>query len=254
MPYADNQGLKIHYVTEGSGPPLVLHHGFTWSHRRWIGYGYADALKSSYRLIMMDARGHGQSSKPHDAQAYAPENQVKDVVAVLDDLGIDKAAFWGYSMGGRVAYAMAQYAPERLLALVIGAVHPYGRVLPAGDRLDGSDPRRFIDTMYRRTGSSLEALPPDAREELFANDFEALSISMGNWPTFENALPTVKVPTLVYIGDKDPMLEKVRTAAALIPGAELQVYPGHDHGSAFRESQLVLPKVKEFLARALPAR
>jgi len=247
VPYASSNGLKIHYVTQGSGPALILHHGFTWSHRRWIGYGYADALKSTHRLIMMDARGHGLSDKPHDAASYDPKNQVDDVVAVLDDLDIDSAIFWGYSMGGRVAYALAKYAPERIRAFVIGAVHPYGRVLSENDRIDGSDPLRFIETMYRRTGSSLEALPPDAREELFANDFQALSISMGDWPTFEETLPQIRVPTLLYVGDADPMLPKVQTAAKLIPGSQLEIYPGLDHGSAFRESRSILPRVKQFL-------
>lgn len=59
MPYADHQGTRIHYEVEGDGPPLVLQHGFTGNLKRWYSFGYVAALKSNYRLILVDARGHG---------------------------------------------------------------------------------------------------------------------------------------------------------------------------------------------------
>src|SRR3954447_26749762 len=73
MPYASNDGVRIYYEREGSGPPLVLHHGFTRSLEGWRDNGYADVLNTEYELILMDARGHGRSDKPHDPAAYAPE-------------------------------------------------------------------------------------------------------------------------------------------------------------------------------------
>ncbi len=69
MPYADNEGVRIFYEVVGDGPPLVLQHGMMMSLRRWSMAGYVDALKSKYRLILIDARGHGQSDKPHDPAA-----------------------------------------------------------------------------------------------------------------------------------------------------------------------------------------
>ena len=73
MPYTDNGGVRIHYQTEGSGPPLVLQHGFTSSIEGWYEYGYVDVLKRDYQLILIDARGHGASDKPHDAGSSARE-------------------------------------------------------------------------------------------------------------------------------------------------------------------------------------
>jgi len=64
MPYADNQGVRIHYQIEGLGHPLVLQHGFTESIEDWYECGYVDALRRDYRLILVDARGHGKSDKP----------------------------------------------------------------------------------------------------------------------------------------------------------------------------------------------
>ena len=107
MPYADNDGVRIHYRVEGQGPPLVLQHGFSESVVDWYEAGYVDALRSDYRLILIDARGHGASDKPHDPDAYELERRVTDVVAVLDGLAIKKAVFWGYSMGGWIGFGTA---------------------------------------------------------------------------------------------------------------------------------------------------
>ena len=127
MSYANNGGVRIHFEVEGEGPALVLQHGFTESVQDWYEAGYVEALKSDYRLILIDARGHGASDKPHDPDAYALNRRVADVVAVLDALKIAKALFWGYSMGGWIGFGTAKYSQERFRALVIGGQHPYAR-------------------------------------------------------------------------------------------------------------------------------
>ncbi len=72
MAYASNRGVRIHYQVEGDGPPLVLQHGLFWSVAGWSRVGYVDALKPHYRLILIDARGHGVSDKPHDGTGIDP--------------------------------------------------------------------------------------------------------------------------------------------------------------------------------------
>ena len=79
----------------------------------WRDLGYVDALKHDYKLILIDARGAGASDKPHDAAAYDPALRASDVVAVLDDLGIRHAHYFGYSLGGWVGFLLAKYAPDR---------------------------------------------------------------------------------------------------------------------------------------------
>src|SRR5438046_9019909 len=135
MPYANHQSTRIHYQVEGEGPPLVLQHGFTGNLKRWYSFGYVDALKADYQLILVDARGHGASDKPHDPAAYALPLRVGDVLAVLDALHLDKVDYWGYSMGGWIGFGMAKYAAKRVQSLVIGGAHPYEQRLPASSRL-----------------------------------------------------------------------------------------------------------------------
>src|SRR5919199_6165398 len=124
MPYATNAGVRIYYEREGNGPPLVLHEGFALSHQDWRDWGYVDDLNGHYDLLLMDPRGHGASDKPHDPAAYTYEQRVADVVAVLDDAGIERAVYWGYSMGGGVGYAAAHYAPARFRAFIVGGAAP----------------------------------------------------------------------------------------------------------------------------------
>ena len=127
MPYANNAGIQIHYEIEGTGPALVLQHGFTSCLEDWFDCGYVAALRPKYRLILVDARGHGDSDKPHDEASYTLNRRVADVTAVLDAVAIEKAHFWGYSMGGWIGFGMAKFAPRRVNALVIGGQHPFAR-------------------------------------------------------------------------------------------------------------------------------
>ena len=126
MPYTTHQGIRIHYRLEGAGPPLILQHGFTDSLESWYEMGSVEALKNDYRRIVVDARGHGASDKPHDPTASAPTLHVADLIAVLADLTMPTAHFLGYSMlGGRLGFTLAKYASARFSSLLIGGAHPY---------------------------------------------------------------------------------------------------------------------------------
>src|SRR5438067_13417159 len=122
MPYANNAGVRIHYQVDGNpdGPPLVLQHGFLCCVEDWYTLGYAATLGATYRLILTDARGHGASDKPHEPAAYRMAAMADDVVAVLDDLGLARAHFFGYSMGGKIGFVLAARAPERCRSFVLG--------------------------------------------------------------------------------------------------------------------------------------
>ena len=105
--------------------PVVLHAGFTVDMHAWYEWGYVDALKPEYRLILVDPRGHGKSDKPHDPAAYEMSLRAGDVLAVLDQLAIQQAHYVGYSMGGRIGFDIAKLAPARLSSLMIGGSNPF---------------------------------------------------------------------------------------------------------------------------------
>jgi pimeloyl-ACP methyl ester carboxylesterase len=101
MAYVDNDGVKIWFEVEGEGLPLMLIHGTTGNLNIWRKLGIVDALKSDYKMILVDDLGHGQSDKPHEPTAYLPDPKSKDIEAILDSLGIETTHYLGYSMGGR---------------------------------------------------------------------------------------------------------------------------------------------------------
>ena len=124
MPYAPNNETYIHYHVEGQGLPVVMLHGWSDSLVDWYANGYVDSLKTNFQLILIDARGHGFSDKPQVSEAYVMDNLVADVIAVLDHVGLEKAAYWGYSMGGRVGSGLAAAPIKRFTSFVLGGINP----------------------------------------------------------------------------------------------------------------------------------
>ena len=252
MPYADNAGVQIHYEVEGVGAPLVLQHGFTDTIEAWSEYGYVAALRSKYRLILVDARGHGKSGCPHDAEAYALDRRTADVTAVLDAIGVTKAHFWGYSMGGWIGFGMARYVPDRLGALIIGGQHPYARDQSGFHQLirtgitEGGD--SLVDAFTKMAGPISDAY----RARVRAGDLHAWLASVGDRPSMEDMLGGMTMPCCLYAGDADSIYAQAKQASERIPGARFFSVPGLGHVPTFARSELVLPQVTAFLEQAGP--
>jgi pimeloyl-ACP methyl ester carboxylesterase len=252
MPYATNDGVRIHYETEGDGPALLLHHGFMLSLEDWRDGGFVDALKDDYALILMDPRGHGTSDKPHDSAAYTIETRVADVVAVIDDAGIDQAVYWGYSQGGVVGFAAVQHAPERFRAFVIGGAAPDAGNPEAQQRQAAAlrtEGAADLVAFWERRGW---AAPAFMQARMRANDVKALAaqaIAMGDRPDFSATLGNLRVPMLVYAGAADaPRHENARRAVAGNPLVTFVSLPGLDHSTALSAAPIIVPQVRAFLA------
>jgi pimeloyl-ACP methyl ester carboxylesterase len=247
MPYADNGSVRIHYQVEGEGPPLVLQHGFTESLVDWYEAGYVKALRPDYRLILLDARGHGASDKPHDPDAYALNRRVADVVAVLDALGIAKALYWGYSMGAWIGFGLAKYAEERVCALVIGGQHPYARSMESLRLMV----RRGIAQGSGAFVAGMEEMfgPESAKRKgrLLSADLEAYLALAQDRTGLEDILPTMLMPCCLYAGEIDPIYPGVKTCSRHIPRVTFFSLPGLSHCEAYARSELVLPRVTGFL-------
>lgn len=249
LSYAVNKGVRIHYEVVGSGPPLILQHGFTQSVKDWYRAGYVDALKPHYQLILVDARGHGESDKPHDAAAYTLSSRVNDILAVMDSVGILRADYWGYSMGGWIGFGMAMEAQARLRTIIIGGQDPYGRKMPPG-LPDGSDAREFITSFLKRIGMDFDALRVEDKEQLLASDCRALATAQQDRASLEAFLPAMTMPCLLYAGEVDAVFPKAQKSATLLPKCTFVPLPGLDHWSAFYKAKIILPHVLNFLRNA----
>lgn len=244
MPSVDNQGIRIHYKVEGKGPPLILQHGSASSLNEWHENGYVEQLKSNYQLILIDARGHGSSDKPHDQASYSLSLRVSDIVVVLDDLGIQKAHYFGYSMGGWIGFGMAKHASQRIHSLILGGAHPYAENADAFVNIDGTDPDKFIKAMEQFTKSPITEA---GREQILENDFLALAAAMHHRDSLEEILPSMKMPCFLFTGKEDPRISKVQACVKSMADATFMAISGLGHDQAIIRSDLILPQVEKFL-------
>jgi pimeloyl-ACP methyl ester carboxylesterase len=254
VPITHSHGFKIAYDVFGDGPPLVLHPGMFQIGAHWARSGYTPALTVTHTVIIVDPLGLGASDAPHDPAAYALRRRADYVTAVLDDIGADTAAFWGYSLGALTGYAVAVHAPERLTRLVAGAFDPIGgfRSAVAPTLRHFGLPADTDPYQWMKQGAAadpaqaavIEAADPGA---LRAN-YEAFSHEPG--PHAE--LATAGVPMLLYAGTADPWHDPIRSFADR-NGAGFFSLPDADHQGGWDRSADVLAHVLPFLARDVQA-
>src|SRR3979490_2392082 len=122
MPQIDQDGVKIYYEVHGSGPPLLLTHGYSSTSAMW--QGQIEALSRHHKLVLWDMRGHGQSDYPNDPTAYSEALTVADMAALLDKVGADSAIVGGLSLGGYMSLAFYRAHPQRVRALLIIDTRP----------------------------------------------------------------------------------------------------------------------------------
>ncbi len=268
LPYAHHGDVRIHYRVEGTGRPLVLLHGFGGSCEQFDFMGWTKAFRDHYRLILIDARGHGESDKPHAPEAYRMELRVGDVTAVLGRLGIDRAHCLGYSDGGEVALGAAKYAPDRFTALLIGGadaedpdpLHPppwYERMTSVLRSGKTAARATFRATMERemqtaQKPSVLEAILPERLKLVDQSDPDAL-IALLTWRQKEclglrEILPHVRVPFLFFVGEADGSFAGAKAASALVPGGRFVSFPGLGHVETGARVDVVGPPLLRFLA------
>jgi pimeloyl-ACP methyl ester carboxylesterase len=259
MARVNNDGVEIHYEVEGSGPPVLLMHGMGGSINNWVAAGYVEALRDKLRLILVDSRGFGESSKPQTPADYTREAKVSDVVAVLDDLGLEKAHYWGYSMGASNGWAMGMLRPDRVDSLVLGAYPALPSPVSDRNRVKWESRAKLMalgmDVYITAVEMTQGKMPDVARERLLANDagaYAAQQIANIDWGTPGSAVRAMSVRTLVYSGTEDeyPLPGNhamSKESAAMAPNATFIALEGHDHTTAFQESAVVIPHVLRFL-------
>lgn len=245
MPFATNgrDGRRVYFEDDGGdGAPVVFHGGLLDAVADLRESALAQALPNSeFRLVYVDHRGLGRSDKPHDPGAYQMPLRVADAVAVLDQLGVDRAHFIGQSWGGRLGFGIGQHASARVRSLVIGGNQPYAWP-------DSPLVRTVTGALSAARTEGMEALVgafedfwrvrfPDAqRARWLDNDAAALAAAwstamdegaiaedFGNW----------RVPCLIFLGAADlDFLDGARRAVTEIPNAELLLLAESDHYAA----------------------
>jgi pimeloyl-ACP methyl ester carboxylesterase len=224
-----NGSVEISYLDEGEGEPIVLVHGFASNREvNWVHPGWVTTLaRAGRRVIALDIRGHGASSKLYEPAAYDSATMAEDVRALLDHLGLARADVMGYSMGARITAFLAVNHPARVRALILGGL---GIRLVEGVGLPGS----IADALEAR--SLADVSDPTGRvfrafAEQTQSDLKALAACIrGSRQTLSREqVAGVAAPVLVAVGTKDQVAGSGPALAALIPGGRALEIPDRDH-------------------------
>jgi pimeloyl-ACP methyl ester carboxylesterase len=237
------RGISLYYETEGHGPPLLLLHG---------GLGNGTQFKSqrpafapSHRLIIPDCCAQGRTSDRPGPLTY--HDMAEDMVALMDSLKIRRVDIMGWSDGGNIGLDMAVHHPERVAHLVTFGANATVEGLPPADReWNRTATAESLGVGMKAVWTSLNPQPEHYRE--------AMNKVLEMWrtlPAMTTAqLAGIRARVLVCAGEHDLILpEHTRMIARTIPGAEMWIVPGADHGAMQEKPELVNPRVLAFLAK-----
>ncbi len=264
---------RVHLNVEvaGEGPGLLLLHGFTGNQSTWEPFLHAWA---EFKTIRVDIIGHGRSDAPADPARYSMAHAVADLIALLDELAVERTAVLGYSLGGRVALHLALAAPKRLSALVVESASPGIEDAAArearrksdaalADDLEREGIEAFVDRWQAQPlFASQSRLAPDIQErqrrQRLANSPLGLANSLRGMSAGAQAfllpqLAVLRLPALLVAGalDERYVAEATRLAKTL-PAAALEVVADAGHAVHLERPEAFALAVGEFLKTTTP--
>jgi pimeloyl-ACP methyl ester carboxylesterase len=248
MPSFHNGAVEIAYLDEGEGDPIILVHGFAssknvnWVYPTWV----SELRKDGRRVIALDNRGHGESSKLYDSEEYHIGTMAGDVRALMDHLHIERADIMGYSLGGRMtAYLAQSYAP-RVRSAVFGGI---GLGLIAGggpgENVASALEAPSLEEVTDPVGRTFRAFADQTR-----SDRRALAACLRGSRRLmtRDEAASITVPVLIAVGTVDEIAGSAEALGQIIPGSQVLDIPDRDHMRAVGD-RVYKAGVLEFLSR-----
>jgi pimeloyl-ACP methyl ester carboxylesterase len=243
--YADVNGIRLFHVEIGSGPPVVLLHGGL-ANSDYFG-NQARALARAHRVILVDSRGHGRSTR--DERPFGYDLMADDVIALLDTLKIDKAAIIGWSDGAIIGLDLAMRHPER-----VTRVFAFGGNTSKSGLKDDFEKNPTFSAFVARAGreyARLSATP--GQYTAFHDQIGRMWEHEPNWTDAE--LRAIRTPVWVVDGEHDEGIKREHTdhIAATIPGARLLILPNVSHFAFLQDPTTFNNAILKFLNEQQPS-
>jgi pimeloyl-ACP methyl ester carboxylesterase len=242
--YAAVNGLKMYYEIHGTGKPLVVLHG---------AFGWATVypiLAKNRQVIAIELQGHGHTADTDRPLSF--EQMADDTAALLKQLKIEQADFFGYSMGGNVALAVAIRHPGLVGKMAI----------------NGSNYGKIEDAYEPETYKQFKSLSADFAPPVLKDSYDKVAPDPKQWPVLvakvkrmglefkgfaREDMKSIKAPVLITLGDHDAVRpEHAVEMFRLIPNAQLAVFPGGDHSLLWTSPDKLLSPVAAFLDAPMP--
>jgi len=224
-----------------AGTPVILLHG-GYANSNYYGHLIRDLAAHGYRVIAMDSRGHGRSTR--SAAPYSYHLMAEDVVGLLDALHVPRVSLVGWSDGGTVGYDLAIHHPDRIARLFA-----FGANADLTGLKDGFDAAPAFAAYLKRVQTEYRHLSPTPRE--WASFDAAIGKMWATEPAFTaEQLRSIHAPTVLADGEHDEGIrpEHLHYLAATIPGARLVFFPGTSHFAMLQDPATFDAAVLEFLA------
>lgn len=237
--HAEVNGIRLFYAEIGQGSPVVMLHGGL-ANSDYFG-NQVGALAARHRVILMDSRGHGRSTR--DDRPFGYDLMTDDVVALLDTLHIEKADIVGWSDGGIIGLDMAMRHPER-----VGRVFAFGANTQKSGLKDGFDQTPVFAAFMARARQEYARLSPTPNEyDAFESQIGKMWESEPDWSDAQ--LRSIRSPVLVVDGDHDEGIKREHTEymAATIPGAKLLILPDVSHFAFLQDPAMFNAALLRFL-------
>ena len=267
MTHVDVNGVCFNVERAGAGPALVLLHGFTGSSTTWANH--VPVFAREFDTVAVDLLGHGASAVPIDPERYRMEHAVADLTGLLDQMNISRAAWLGYSMGGRVALQYAVAQPARVAALVLegaspGIADPTERAARVrsdkalADFVEREGLAAFVDHWERlpifASQARLSAATWDSvHRQRLTNDPVGLANSLrglgqGAQEPLHDRLGDVEAPTLLVVGEEDAKFRYLATEmVSAMPAARVEVVAESGHAPHLEQPHEFQRIVVDFL-------
>jgi len=258
LPHTENEGARLYWTEQGSGPPVLLIMGLSFTHEMW--FRVVPALRERYRTILFDNRGMGRSDCPRGP--YSIRQLARDAAAVMDAAGVESAHIVGASMGGMIAQELALRQPSRVRSLVLGCTSYSGMFarwphFRRGPRINWSRATRLERERSLRSLLYADATPLDRIEEDIEIRCGCSWSYKGFWNQFAGILawnaywrlPRIKIPVMVIHGEEDHLVppENGKVIARRIPGARWELLPNAGHVLVTDQPELSSRLLLEFL-------
>ncbi len=239
--HVEHDGARIWYASYGAGRPVILLHGGLGHSGNW-GYQVPALLGAGYRVVLVDSRGHGRSTR--DARPYTYELMASDVLAVMDAVGlVDKAAVVGWSDGACIAMILGATAPERVAGVFFFACN----MDPSGTK--EFEPSPLLERCFKRHIQDYASL--SATPDQFEAFCEAVGVMMKTEPNYTaEDLARIRVPVWIVQSEHDEFIkrEHAEYLARAIPGAKLRILPGVSHFAPLQRPEQFNGEVLAFLS------
>ena len=248
MPSFHNGAVEIAYLDEGEGDPIVLVHGFAstknvnWVYPTWV----SELKKSGRRVVALDNRGHGDSTKLYEPAQYSIPIMAGDVVALMDHLQIPRADVMGYSLGGRMTAWLGSNAPDRLRSAILGGI---GIAM-----IEGGGPGENVALALEAPSLEDVTDPAGRTFRAFADQTRSDRLALAACLRGSRGLMTkeeaegISVPVLIAVGTSDEVAGSAHELGQIIAGSEVLDIPGRDHMRAVGD-KVYKTGVEDFLSR-----